>query len=428
MLKSDLLQLIANGENSGVEFKRDDLRPEQLAREIVALANLKGGKVLLGVEDDGSISGIQRNDLEHWVMDTVFGRYVHPMILPYFEVVTLDDGQRVAVITLTEGNAKPYAVRHNDREEVYVRVGSTSRRATREQLARLFESGGMLHAELLPVSGTALSDLDRARLEDYLLRVVGDAAVPADPVAWHGRLLGLGFMVARDEGEPVCSIAGLVLFGHSPRQKMRYAGVRWMSFEGTEMSYQAQDDSVIDGPLVALWTGDHGQPSVDDGLIERLSSRMRPFVEVQSDALQDGLRRHTGLRFAAEAVREAMVNALVHRDWTRPLEVEIVNYADRLEVTSPGALQNSMTIEKMLAGQRSARNPIIMEVMRDYGYVEQRGMGVRRKIVPLTRDFTGRDAQFEATEDFVRVTLPSAADAMRWVGENVGRAATGPCA
>lgn len=200
MLKSDLLQLIANGENSDVEFKRDDLRPEQLAREIVALANLKGGKVLLGVEGDGSISGIQRNDLDHWVMDTVFGRYVHPMILPYFEVVTLDDGQRVAVITLTEGNAKPYAVRHNDREEVYLRVGSTSRRATREQLARLFESGGMLHAELLPVSGTALSDLDRARLEDYLLRVVGDAAVPADPVAWHGRLLGLGFMVAREEG------------------------------------------------------------------------------------------------------------------------------------------------------------------------------------------------------------------------------------
>jgi ATP-dependent DNA helicase RecG len=410
MLKSDLLQLIANGENSGVEFKRDDLRPEQLAREIVALANLKGGKVLLGVEDDGSISGIQRNDLEHWVMDTVFGRYVHPMILPYFEVVTLDDGKRVAVVTLTEGSAKPYAVRHNDREEVYVRVGSTSRRATREQLARLFESGGMLHAELLPASGTALNDLDRARLEDYLMRVVGDPAAPADDGAWHQRLLGLGLMVARDDGEPVCSIAGLVLFGHSPRQKMRYAGVRWMSFSGIDMSYQAQDDSVIDGPLVALWNGDHRQPSVDDGLIERLSSRMRPFVEVHTDALQDGLRRHIGLRFSAEAVREAVVNALVHRDWTRPVEVEIVNYADRLEVTSPGALQNSMTIEKMLAGQRSARNPVIMEVMRDYGYVEQRGMGVRRKIVPLTRDVAGRDALFEATDDFVRVTLPSAAD------------------
>jgi len=164
---------------------------------------------------------------------------------------------------------------------------------------------------------------------------------------------------------------------------------------------------MIDGPLVALWTGDHSQPPVDDGLIERLSSRMKPFIEMYSDVLLDGLRRDIGLRFAAGAVREAMVNALVHRDWTRPLEVEIVNYADRLEVTSPGALQNSMTIEKMLAGQRSARNPVVMEVMRDYGYVEQRGMGVRRKIVPLTRDFTGRDAKFEVTDDFVRVTLPA---------------------
>lgn len=246
MLKSDLLQLIANGENSGVEFKRDDLRPEQLAKEIVALANLKGGMVLLGIEDDGSISGIQRADLERWVMDTVFGRYVHPMILPYFEVVALNDGKRVAVVTLTEGTAKPYAVRHNDREDVYVRVGSTSRRATREQLARLFESGGMLHAEMLPVSGTALVDLDSTRLEDYLLRVVGDPAAPPDDNVWHQRLLGLGFMVARDDGAPVCSIAGLVLFGHSPRQKMRYAGVRWMSFDGADMTYQAQDDSVID--------------------------------------------------------------------------------------------------------------------------------------------------------------------------------------
>lgn len=411
MLKSDLLQLIANGESSGVEFKRDDLRPEQLAREIVALANLKGGKVLLGVEDDGSISGIQRNDLEHWVMDTVFGRYVHPMILPYFEVVTLDDGKRVAVVTLTEGSAKPYAVRHNDREEVYVRVGSTSRRATREQLARLFESGGMLHAELLPVSGTALADLDRTRLQDYLLRVVGDPEAPAEDGAWHQRLIGLGLMVARDDGAPVCSIAGLVLFGLYPRQKMRYAGVRWMSFQGIDMSYQAQDDTVIDGPMVALWEGDHGAPPIEPGLIERLADRMKPFITVQTEVLRDELRRETKWRFASEAVREAMLNALVHRDWTRPVEVEIVNYADRLEVTSPGALQNSMTIEKMLAGQRSARNPVIMEVMRDYGYVEQRGMGVRRKIVPLTRDFTGRDAVFEATDDFVRVSLPAAAPA-----------------
>ncbi|EQD46914.1 transcriptional regulator, partial [mine drainage metagenome] len=144
MLKSELLEIIANGENSGVEFRRDDLRPEQLAKEIVALLNFQGGKLLLGVEDDGTISGIQRANLETWVMDTVFGRYVHPLSLPFYEEVVFEDGKRVTVISLTQGTAKPYVVRNNDREEIYIRVGSTSRLATREQQARLFESGGML--------------------------------------------------------------------------------------------------------------------------------------------------------------------------------------------------------------------------------------------------------------------------------------------
>ena len=188
MLKSELLEIIANGESSGVEFKRDDLRPEQLAKEIVALANFQGGRLLLGVEDDGRITGIQRDGLETWVMDTVFGRYVHPLILPFYEEVELDDGKRVAVVSVTQGTAKPYVLRNNNREEIYIRVGSTSRLATREQQARLFESGGMLHAEILPVSGTSFENLDQARLTDYLVNIAGDTQAPKSP-----RRLGTAF-------------------------------------------------------------------------------------------------------------------------------------------------------------------------------------------------------------------------------------------
>ena len=409
MLKAELLEVIAHGENSGLEFKRDDLRPEQLAREIVALANLEGGKLLLGVEDDGSISGVQRSDLETWVMDTVFGRYVHPLILPFYEEVALDDGKRVAVISITQGAYKPYGVRQQDREDVYVRVGSTSRRATREQQARLFESGGLLHAEMLPVSGSGFGDLDPARLADYLVNIAGDLEAPSSQDAWEQRLTGLGFMVAVAAGPPSCTIAGLVLFGRRPRRALRHAGVRWMSFSGTDMEYQAQDDTVIDGPLVAFMQGKAGgsRSIVEEGLVERLSDRMLPFISEEGSKLSDGVRRERTYRFSLAAVRETLLNALVHRDWTRPLEVDVVNYADRLQVTSPGALQNSMTVEKMLAGQRSARNPIIVETMRDYGYVDARGMGVRRKIVPLTRDYAGKDPVFDLTDDYLRVTLPA---------------------
>nr|WP_297363144.1 RNA-binding domain-containing protein [Acidiferrobacter sp.] len=406
MLKTELLETIANAENSGVEFKRDDIRPEQLAKEIVAMANLRGGMVLLGVEDDGTISGIQRDDLETWVMDTVFGRYVHPMLLPFYEVITVEDGKRVAVVSIAMGTAKPYVLRHNNREDIYVRVGSASRLATREQQARLFESGGMLHSEMLPVSGAAFDALDRERLQDYLLALAGDRQLPATDDAWQRRMIGLGFMADTGVPAPVCTIAGLVLFSRTPRRFLRQAGVRWMAFNGTDKSYQALDDTTLDGPLVGRF-GRQSDASelIERGLIETLMDRMRPFITIEGATLADGLRRQRTWHYPPQALREAIINALAHRDWTRPLEVEIVAYADRLEIVSPGALQNSMTIEKMLAGQRSPRNPIIVEVLRDYGYVDTRGMGVRNKIIPLMREANGIEPRFEATEDYVKIVL-----------------------
>ena len=86
------------------------------------------------------------------------------------------------------------------------------------------------------------------------------------------------------------------------------------------------------------------------------------------------MRRERRWHYPLEALREAVVNALAHRDWTRYEEIEVARYVDRMEVLSPGALQNTMTVKKMIAGQRSPRNPLVVEVLRDYGYVDARGM------------------------------------------------------
>ena len=330
------------------------------------------------------------------------------MILPFYEEIQVDDEHRVAVITITQGTAKPYVVRHNDREEIYVRVGSSSRRATREQQARLFALGGMLHTETLPVSGSSLKDLSRERLTDYLTNIVGDPTLPGSDDEWIERLCGLGFMVEQETMTAVCSIAGLVLFGHTPRRLLRQAGLRWMAFDGLEKSYRALDDRILDGPLIALWrTRDGGgRELAENGLIETLVEIMRPFISEESDHINESMRRERHWYYPLEAVREAIINALAHRDWTRYEEVEVIAYNNRLEVTSPGALQNSMTIKKMIAGQRSARNPLIVEVLRDYGYVDARGMGVRNKIIPLLRK-RGVEPEFIATEDYVKVMMPN---------------------
>ena len=407
MLKSELEQIIANGENSGVEFKRDDCRPEQLAKEIVAMVNLNGGMVLLGVEDDCTISGIQRKNLEEWVMDTVVAKKIHPLILPFYEEIQIDDQKRVAVISFTQGVAKPYVLRHNNREDIYIRIGSTSRLATREQQARLFATGGLLHTELLPVSGTTIDSLDRDRIEDYLRNIVSDPEIPSTDSAWEKRLCNLGFMSDVREISPVASIAGLMLFGYLPRKFLRQAGIRLMVFKGPDKDYQAQLDEILDGPMVGRWkkTGDEVRRLITRGVIEDFLRMIRPYISEETGVIEDQLRRDRIWRYPVEAVREVIVNALAHRDWTRSVDIEVAVYSDRLEVISPGALQNSMTVEKMIAGQRSPRNPLIVEVLRDYGYVDARGMGIRTKVIPLMRRENGTEPVFEATDDFLKTTL-----------------------
>lgn len=407
MTRTELLELIAYGENSTVEFKRDGVRPEKLAKEIVALANSHGGHILVGVEDDGTVSGVKRADLEHWVMDTVVARYVHPAIDPLYQEIRMNDGQSVAVISLTQGTAKPYVVRSQDRQDIYFRVGSTSRLATREQQARLFQVGGMLHAELQPVSGSNLQDLSLERLDVHLMSVLRDSVRPRTDEEWHRRLCALDIMVDHGSGPPACTVGGLVLFGHLPRRFLRHAGVRWMAFDGLEMSYGALDDRRIDGPLIALKRErpDGNMETLAPGIVETLESTMQPFISEESATVEESWSRSRSWHHPPSAVREAILNALAHRDWTRHEEIEVVRYADRLEVLSPGALQNSMTVEKMIGGRRSPRNPMIAGVLQYYGYVDARGMGVRNKIIPLVTEQSGIAPEFRATEDDFRVTM-----------------------
>ncbi len=405
MKKTEIIELIINGENSGIEFKRDDIRPEQLAKEIVALANLKGGHILLGVEDDGTITGIIREDLSEWVADTVFGRYVHPVILPYYEEVLMDNAKRIAVITIENEPLKPYVVRANDRETAYVRIGSVSRAATREQLGRLCSVSGMIHTEIMPVSRTSFSSLDKARLENYLCDIINDPDVPASDVAWVKRLKALGFMTDGVTDEAVCTIAGLLLFGIRPRQIMKQAGFRLMFFNSLNKEYQAQMDKVLDAPMVGRFqVEDNNRRLIDAGLIEKCLESIEPFITEEPNEIDENFRRVTKWLYPYEAIRELIINALGHRDWTRFGDIEISGYKDRLEIISPGALPNSMTVEKMLAGQRSARNNIIVEVLRDYGYVDARGMGVRTKVLPAMKS-QGKEPEFIATEDYLKTIL-----------------------
>ncbi|MCP5046687.1 MAG: transcriptional regulator [bacterium] len=408
MTKKEILEIIGNGENSGVEFKRDDAAPGKIAKECVAFANLKGGVILLGVEDDGTITGLKRSDCEQWVMDSVFGNYIHPRIIPYYEEVVIDKNRRIAVIRIATGTAKPYVIRHKQREDIYIRIGSTSQLALREQQLRLLQDGGLLHIEMLPVSGTSIKNLDLQRFNDYLERVIEDNMIPATPDDQLERLKTFDLIVDTEFAADVASIAGILLFSKNPGRFLPNSGLRVIVYPGLDKDYDATTDEFVDYSIAELKvpTDEPGNnyKTLEPGFFKMALNFLRAFISHEK-LDEGGIRRKRYWDYPPEVIRELIVNASIHRDWTNANTNRIEIYSDRLEITSFGGLPNTLTLKKIKAGQQYPRNPILTRFARDYGYMDDRGMGIRRKVIPLMIQHNKEEPVFDVTADYFKVIL-----------------------
>ena len=428
MTRTELLELIKNGESSGTEFKRDTLDNRSLAKEIVAFANHYGGRILLGVDDDGSITGITRPDLEQWVM-TACRDKIRPENIPYYEEVhDAEPGKHVAIVRVDRGWTVHH-VWHANHNTYYIRVGTLSREASKDELERLFQQRGAFRLETRPVSGSSIQDLDRRRLSDYFTRVrqqkvplpmppdeiKEDAEQKARTLArengdekqwdrfykdiftelekkwfqeselnWQMLLVNTEFL-SDVAGYPV-TVAGLLLFGKNPNRFLPQAGIDAVAYIGREKDYTAKERVTIRGPMVPL-AGSQGL--VENGLVEQAVEFIKRNTGVET-VLKDGARREDRWTYPEAAIRETIVNALVHRDYLLSgSDIELAIFENRLEVGSPGRLLNGITPQRMLSGCRSARNQLLKDIMRDYGYLEHMGMGIPRKIVKSMQAHNG---------------------------------------
>ncbi len=402
MNRTELLDLLRGGEDSMAEFRRDDVRSHDLAKELVAFLNLDGGVVLLGVEDDGGISGTTREHLEEWVAKLCRSKIEPPVIPALSWAREAEPGRDVLAVRVAAGPNKPYAWVHDNRRTYFIRVGSTSQEASRDELERMYQASGRLHYGLKPVPGADLEALDLRRLRDYLTRVLGgDAPAMNDPLGWETLLDNLELMT-ESAGAHVATINGLLLFGLAPKRYLPQSGVRAICFPGVESDYAVRADEDLRGPMVPLGAADGSV--VEVGLVDQAWDFVRrntaPAVRFE------GARRIDSWEYPESVLREALVNALVHRDYTiAGTDIMLAIYADRLEIQSPGRPPNTVTVERMKAGVRYARNQTLVNVMRDYGYVEARGMGVRNRIVPGMRTHNGTETDLIAEEHRFTVRL-----------------------
>jgi len=375
MRYQDLLEILANLENSKVEFKRDDIRPEQLAKEIVAFANFRGGQIFLGIDDDThEIVGIQKENCEEWVMDTVFGRYISPSIIPLYEEIKTPDGN-VAVITIEQGVLKPYTVRANDKETIYIRIGSISKRADRDQILRMSQEAGYYHFEIAPVSGSMIDEIDKELFIHYYDSVFDEEI--RDDEKLELKLSQLDLLVNSSFENNVCSIAGLILFGKNPGRFLPQHGVRIIHYRGADIETDSISDMVFRAPVGRILEGSELKRS---GLVDNVMQHLSEKLAIEKIS-EDGITRIKKWRIPERILRELVVNGVIHRDYTRNGLNEIRIFSDRIEVESQGRLPNTLTIEKIKAGQKYPRNPILVQFAQYLGLMEHKGLGIRKIVI-----------------------------------------------
>ena len=398
----ELQKLIFHGENFEVEFKGRGGHADSIAKEMSAFLNFKGGQILLGVEDDGTITGLSRTpkEAEEWVMN-IAQNNLQPQIIPQWRTIRVEGEKYVGVIRLPDDSPeKPYKARRGRSWVTFIRVGSTSREATREQEGLLYQASQILHYDIKPVRDADLRSLDLARIKNYF-EVIRDHSSPSitDESSWLRILLNMGFLA--DEGRTTSStVASLLLFGRNPNRRLPQAGITATAFSGTEKSYDIIDRESIRGPLVSLIASD--SVILEKGIIDRAQD----FVtrNMGTEAYLDSARRMRRDALPKEAIRESIVNAVAHRDYMfTGTDLEVSLYEDRIEVISPGKLPNGVTVENIKHGRRVRRNDTLTDILRDYHYIEHLGMGVPNKIIRSMREHNGTEP--DLIEDADRFTV-----------------------
>ncbi len=375
----DLIELrerVSRWEDLHTEFKERVDNPDDLAASLVAFANTDGGQLVIGVRRDRTIVGVADADAEHRRVDMVAYNNCEPPLTVLQESVEVE-GKRVVVVNVPKGAQLPY---RTNRGRYYIRTTSGRRDASREELLRLFQATESLYYDETPLPRLGLSDLDLDALDAYLDRT-GQQELGDEPA----RLLRNWGLLA--DGHP--TVAGVLLFGREPQRHLPAAQINAARFSGTDPAFEPLDRMDITGRLLDL---------IDDA---------RRFLHIHLQVRHEirGFEPEPRPELPEEALREAIVNAVAHRDYTVQGAVRIFVFDDRVEFHTPGRPPNTVDEAAMRAGVHVVRNPRISTRLSDAGLVTRAGTGIRR-IVRLAREATGKDITIEVRDFEVLLSIP----------------------
>lgn len=343
-------------ESATLELKETIPQKDQIIKTVIGFCNGYGGQIIIGVANDGSLLGVPEESIETILesIESAILQACEPPILVRTSVQRPIESVALLCIEVGAGMSKPYFRKGEGRDKgTYVRVGRSTVRATPKIIEELEWQARGIEYESTPVYRATVEELDAARLAGFFSsRRAKIALEPSTAVLASYRL------TSQEQLAVYPSVAGILLFGREPQRYLVEAEIICSHFRGTE----GRDSiSTIDcrGTLFEQFQASYNF----------LLSRLGIAYQWQ------GPRRIDTLEIPEEALREGILNALVHRNYHIQAPTKIALFDDRVEIFSPGSFPGPLVSEELPNGVSYLRNPAICRVFREAGLIEKLGTG-----------------------------------------------------
>lgn len=376
-------------ENQFFDRKSARIKPNDAARHVVAFANASGGKLVIGVEDDGEVTGFGYSgaqDIERFeqinLTNCTPGPTVHKERIP----VVTSSGREDFILVLDVAPSPDRVICRRNDKRVFLRQNDASVELDREQIIRLEYDKNQRHFEDEIADRSSIDDVDPEVMARYKVDI--GTNLPDEQI-----LRSRGFLV---DGH--LTNAGVLIFAKNPTRFIPCARVRVIRFDGNKMQTGRRlnivKERTFDGPL----------PKVIEGAKAMISEQLREFQYLDGDG-----RFKIIPEYPEFAWFEGLVNAITHRNYAFSGDhIRVMMYDDRMEILSPGKLPSIVTLENM-RHTRYSRNPIIARALVEMGWVRELNEGVQRIYDEMASVFLNDPIFEEPNDASVQLTLENSA-------------------
>ncbi len=378
-------------ESSVLEFKREIPKNSQIVKTVIGFCNQNGGKILIGVDNDGTLRGLSDTDIEEALeyLEKHIFQSTNPPIIPLVYTQTIE-GITILIIQVARGMDKPYYLKSEGLERgVYVRLGRSTLRATADIIEELRWSSRGRSFDSMPVYHGQVKDLDNEKIKEFFKMRRGVKDIPYD----FSEALAAYNLITNEHASIYPTVAGILLFGRNSEAFFSEAMIicsRFVGIEGRETL--ATEDC----------TGT---------LFEQFHQAYAFIVKNLTHSFSiKGLKRKDVLEVPEVALREALINALIHRNYHIKAPLKVAIFDNRVELFSPGNFPGPLTPKNLKMGITYIRNATLVKIFREAGYSEKLGTG----FITIFSSYAAyglREPEIIEGENFIKYILPRASQA-----------------